>query len=146
MLAYNIFPTQTGWKLPKEVKRKEVELVTLTFEFKEQALYKAPSTRWLKLIEQRCSKIVGNYIVREHEDMSSTFKRQGKPMMNGLMNGIGFEYPDYTNSTPGAKAGEIGKGSRRLAGVRQRRRRPTMIPKMKNWNMTKSHLQARPYL
>jgi hypothetical protein len=36
-LAYNIFPTRTGWKLPKEVKRKEHELVTLSFEFKEQA-------------------------------------------------------------------------------------------------------------
>jgi hypothetical protein len=36
-LAYNIFPTQTGWKLPKEVKTKKDELVTLSFEFKEQA-------------------------------------------------------------------------------------------------------------
>lgn len=32
--AYNIFPTCIGWKLPKEMRSKEGELVTLAFEFK----------------------------------------------------------------------------------------------------------------
>lgn len=50
-LAYNIFLTRTGWKLSKEVKSKEGELVTLAFKFKEHASYKYPSTGWLKLIE-----------------------------------------------------------------------------------------------
>ena len=68
-LAYKIFPTRTGWKLSNED-----ELVTLAFEFKEQASYKVPFSGWLKLIEERCNEIVGNYLVREHEDMSSTFK------------------------------------------------------------------------
>jgi hypothetical protein len=35
VLAHNIFPTWTEWKLPKEVKSKEGELVTLAFGFKE---------------------------------------------------------------------------------------------------------------
>jgi hypothetical protein len=43
-LAYNIYPTRTTWKLPKEVKCKDEELVTLTFDFKEQSTYKVPST------------------------------------------------------------------------------------------------------
>jgi hypothetical protein len=34
-LAYNIFPTCIGWKLLKEMRSKEGELVTLAFEFKE---------------------------------------------------------------------------------------------------------------
>jgi hypothetical protein len=47
-LAYNIFPTGTRWKLMKEVKSKEGELVTVAFEFKEQASFKAPSLGWLQ--------------------------------------------------------------------------------------------------
>jgi hypothetical protein len=42
-LAYNIYPTWTGWKLPNEVKSEDEELVTLAFDFKEQSSYKAPS-------------------------------------------------------------------------------------------------------
>jgi hypothetical protein len=59
-------------------KDKEDELVTLAFKFKEQASYKAPSAGWLKLIEERCNEIVGNYLMREHKDMSSIFKNQGE--------------------------------------------------------------------
>jgi hypothetical protein len=33
-LAYNIYPTRIGWKLSKEVKSKDGELVTLPFVFK----------------------------------------------------------------------------------------------------------------
>jgi hypothetical protein len=87
--------------LPKEVKTKEDGLVTLAFEYKEQASYKAPSVGWLKLIEERCNEIVENYLVREHEDMSSTFKSRGKLKINRVMNAIGFEYPDYTNPATG---------------------------------------------
>jgi hypothetical protein len=53
-LAYNIFPTRTGWKLSKEVKSKEGERFTIAFEFKEKASYKSPSTCWLKIIEEKC--------------------------------------------------------------------------------------------
>jgi hypothetical protein len=109
-LAYNIYPTHTRWKLPNEVKSKEGELVTLAFEFKEQALYKSPSAGWMRLIEEKCNKIIGNYLMREHEDMSSTFKNRGKLRLNRVMKSIGFEYTDYTNPTTNAKAGENRKG------------------------------------
>lgn len=68
-LAYNIYPTQTRWKLPKEVKCKDKELVTLAFDFKEQSTYKVPSARQLKFVEERCNEMCGNHLAREHEDM-----------------------------------------------------------------------------
>ena len=71
-LAYNIFPTYIGCKLSKVVKSKG-ELVTLTFEFKEQALFKVASLEWLKLIETKCSEIVGNYLIKEDEVMTAAF-------------------------------------------------------------------------
>jgi hypothetical protein len=40
-------------KLPKEVKCKDEELVTLAFDFKEQSTYKAPSSGWLRFIEEK---------------------------------------------------------------------------------------------
>jgi hypothetical protein len=55
-LAYNTYPTHTGWKLPKVVKSREGELITFAFQFKEQALFQTPLSRWLKLIETKCHK------------------------------------------------------------------------------------------
>jgi hypothetical protein len=68
-LAYNIYPTQTGWKLPKEVKRNDKGLITLAFDFKDQSTYKTPSAGWLKFVEEKCNEMCGNYLPREHEDM-----------------------------------------------------------------------------
>jgi hypothetical protein len=90
---------------------KEDEPVTLAFEFKEQASYKAPYVGWLKLIEERCNWIVGNYLVSEHEDMSSTFEKWGKLKINRVLKVLGFKYPNYTNPTTSIKAGEKGRGS-----------------------------------
>ena len=65
-LAYKVFPTQTGWKLPKlaklkkdEKKEKNNKLVTLPFEFKEQASFKSPYAEWLEFIKSSCKNIVG---------------------------------------------------------------------------------------
>jgi hypothetical protein len=90
-LAYNIYPTWTGWKLPKVVKTKKGELVTLAYGFKEQSSYKAPLVGWLRLIEEKCNEMCGNYLTREHEDMSSVFGSQRKLWLNRVMNAIGFE-------------------------------------------------------
>jgi hypothetical protein len=57
----------------KEVRSKEEELVTLAFEFKQKASFKAPSLGWLQLIEKNCNEIVGNYLTKEHRAMTSTF-------------------------------------------------------------------------
>jgi hypothetical protein len=102
-LAYNIYPIWTGWKLPKDVKTKDGELVTLAFSFKEQSLNKAPSPGWLRLIEEKGNEVCGNYFTREHEDLSSIFGGQGKLRLNRVMNAIGFEYSDYED--PGINTG-----------------------------------------
>jgi hypothetical protein len=60
--------------MPQEVKSKDGELATLAFAFKEQSSYKATSTGWLRLIEEKCNETMGIYLAREHEDMSSTFE------------------------------------------------------------------------
>jgi hypothetical protein len=105
-LAYNLYPTRTGWKLPKEVKSKDGELITLDFTFKEQSSHKAPSAGWLQMIEEKCNKICGNYLTREHEDMTSIFGGRGKLRLNRVMNALGFEYPDYKDPSANAEAGE----------------------------------------
>lgn len=76
-LAYNIYPTRTGWKLPKDVKSKDGQLVRLTFDFNEQSSYKAPWVGWLRLIVEKCNEICKNYLTREHEDVSSIIRSQG---------------------------------------------------------------------
>jgi hypothetical protein len=105
-LAYDIYPTWTGWKLPKDVKTKDGELVTLAFTFKEQSSYKTPSPGWLRLIEEKCNEIYGNYFTREHEDMSSIFGGQGKLFLNRVMDVIGFEYPYYEDPAINTGTGE----------------------------------------
>jgi hypothetical protein len=116
-LTYNIFPTRTGWKLPKVVKSKEDELVTLAFEFKEKASFRAPSG-WLKLIETKCNEIAGNYIIKEDEAMTSAFGTEGKWRLNRVMNALGFEYPDYSKLVPSIEAGDKPKRSVKLSGKR----------------------------
>jgi hypothetical protein len=69
VLAYNLYPTRIGWKLPKEMKCKDEELVILAFDFKEQSSYKAPLARWLNFIEEKCCEMCDNYHTREHKDM-----------------------------------------------------------------------------
>jgi hypothetical protein len=83
-LACNIYPTQTGWKLPKEVKCKDEELITLAFDFKEQSTYKALSVGWLKFIEEKCNKMCGNYLAREHKDMRSALRAKGSFGLTGI--------------------------------------------------------------
>jgi hypothetical protein len=68
VLDYNLYPTQIGWKVPKEMKCKD-ELVILAFDFKEQSSYKAPLARWLNFIEEKCCEMCDNYHTREHKDM-----------------------------------------------------------------------------
>lgn len=86
-LAYKVFHTQTGWKLLKVPKVSHAKkgdkdegddkLVTLPLKFKEQASFKAPSSEWLIFIESRCNEIVGNYLVKEDETMTSTLGPEG---------------------------------------------------------------------
>ena len=57
-------------------------------------MYKAPLAEWLRFIGENCNEICGNYLTKEHEDISSVFGSRGKLRLR-VMNAIGFEYPDY---------------------------------------------------
>jgi hypothetical protein len=56
--------------------------------------------------EDKCNEICGNYLTREHEDMSSIFGSRGKLHLNKVMNAIGFEYIDYKDPAVNTEAGE----------------------------------------
>jgi hypothetical protein len=140
-LAYNIYPTRTGWKLSKEVKSRNEELVTLAFDFEKQSSYKAPSTGWLKLIEKKCNEIRGNYLTREHEDLSSIFRSQRKLWLNRVMNAIGFEYPYYENPDVNTETREKEKKLLKVP-KKSRRRLQMMIQRIMSQMAMKSHLRA----
>ena len=53
-----MYLTRIGWKLSKELKSKDEELVNLAFGFKEQSLYKDPSTKQLRFIRENAMKCV----------------------------------------------------------------------------------------
>jgi hypothetical protein len=99
-LAYNVYPTQTGWKLSKIPEASEArkdgkdevdhKLVTLSFEFKEQDSFQAPSLGWLNFIESRCNEIVGNYLIKEHEVMTLAYRTRGKRRLKRFMDAQGF--------------------------------------------------------
>jgi hypothetical protein len=59
--------------------------------------------------------------------MSSPFKNGGKLRINRVLNAIGFEYPDYTNPTTSAEAGEKRKMAMEASGSKVQRRLPMMI-------------------
>jgi hypothetical protein len=87
-------------------KIKKLRARHISIKFKEQSSYKSTSIGWLRLIQEKCNEITGNYLVREHKHMSSTFRSQGKLRLNRVMDAIGFKYPDYTDPAANTKAGE----------------------------------------
>jgi hypothetical protein len=98
------------------VKSKEGELVTVAFEFKEQASFKAPSLGWLQLVEKKCNEIARNYLVKEHEAMASTLGDREKLRLNRVMNTIGFE---YTNNTKPVTSAEVAEKKEKYKGIRE---------------------------
>jgi hypothetical protein len=100
--------------LLKDVKCNDEELIPLAFDFQAQSTYKAPSAEWLKFIDDRCNKMCGNYLAREHEDMWSAFGGRGKFRLNKVMDAFGFEYPDYEDPSTNTGSGRKEKGLRRI--------------------------------
>jgi hypothetical protein len=59
-----------------------------------------------KLIEKNCNEIAGNYLIKEHEAMTSTFENRGKLRLDRVINAIGIEYLDYSKPVPNTEVGE----------------------------------------
>jgi hypothetical protein len=125
------------------VRSKDGELVTLAFDFKGQSSYKAPSTGWMRLIEEKCNEICMNYLTREHEDMSSVFESQGKLQLDRVMNTIGFS--TRTTLIPHSTS-KLERREKELLRVlaKHRRKLSTLIQRvMMSPRKTRSHLRAK---
>jgi hypothetical protein len=50
-----------------------------------------------------CNEILGNYSKKEDQLMTAAFGTRPKRRLNRVMDGIGFEYPDYKRRDKGAE-------------------------------------------
>jgi hypothetical protein len=65
-LANRIFPTSSGWGMPKKKDGgKKHELVRLPYQFKFEKQFKKPCQELLEMIETMCNEILGNYTKKE---------------------------------------------------------------------------------
>jgi hypothetical protein len=102
--ANRMFPTSGGWGMPKKKKEgKKYELVRLPYKFKFQKKFNKPCTEWLELIETMCNEILGNYMKKEDQLMTTTFGTRPKRRLNHVMDTLNFEYPDYERLDEGGE-------------------------------------------
>jgi hypothetical protein len=103
-LANRIFPTSSGWGMPKKKDGgKKHELVRLPYQFKFEKQFKKPCKEWLEMIETMCNEILGNYTKKEDQIMTAAFGTRPKRRLNRVMDALNFEYPDYERLDKGAE-------------------------------------------
>jgi hypothetical protein len=64
-LANRVFPTSSGWGMPKKKDGGKHELVRLPYHFKFEKEFKKPCQEWLQMIETMCNEILDNYTKKE---------------------------------------------------------------------------------
>jgi hypothetical protein len=64
-LANRVFPTSSGWGMPKKKDGGKHELVWLPYHFKFEKEFKKPCQEWLQMIETMCNEILDNYTKKE---------------------------------------------------------------------------------
>jgi hypothetical protein len=102
-LANRIFPTSSGWGMPKKDAGKKHELVQLPYRFKFEKEFKKPCQVWLEMIETMCNEILGNYTKKEDQLMTAAFGTRPKQRLNRVMDALDFEYSDYERFDKGAE-------------------------------------------
>jgi hypothetical protein len=102
-LAFKVFPTMKEWVMPKLERKKEGELIRLSYHYKFKRHFKVPCQEWMDTIEVMCNKIHGNYSKKEDQLMTAAFGTCPKRRLNRVMDAIGFEYPDYERLDKGAE-------------------------------------------
>jgi hypothetical protein len=103
-LANIIFPTSSGWGMPKKKDGgKKHELVRLPYRFKFEKEFKKPCQEWLEMIETMCNEILGNYTKKEDQLMTAAFGTRPKRRLNRVMDTLNFEYTDYERPDKGAE-------------------------------------------
>lgn len=71
-------------------------------------------------IEATCNEILGNYMKKEHEALTTAFGAQGKRRLNRVFDAIHFVYLDYCFPVPS-------KGHKRKSALKS----PSAAPKQK---------------
>jgi hypothetical protein len=113
-LANRVFPMLREWGMSKlEGKKKKNELVRLPYHFKFKKHFKEPCQEWLDTIEVMCNEILGNYTRKEDQLMTAAFGTRPKQRLNGVMDALNFEYPDYERLNKGAE----GQKRKRIVSV-----------------------------
>jgi hypothetical protein len=113
-LAFKVFPTLREWDMPKlKEEKKKKELVRLPYYFKFKKHFKAPCQEWLDTIEVMCNEILGNYLKKEDQLMTTAFGTRPKRRMNRVLDALNFNYPDYEQLGRGAE----GQKRKRVASV-----------------------------
>jgi hypothetical protein len=87
----------------EEGRGKKYEHVCLPYQFKFQKRFSKPCAEWLELIETMCNEILGNYMKKEDQLMTTAFGTQPKRRLNHVMDALNFEYPDYQRLDEGAR-------------------------------------------
>jgi hypothetical protein len=116
-LANRIFPTSSGWGMPKKEGGKKYELVRLPYRFKFEKQFKKPCHEWLEMTETMCNEILGNYTKKEDQLMTVAFGTRPKRRLNQVMDALNFEYPDYERLDKGAE----GVKRKRIVSILSRR-------------------------
>jgi hypothetical protein len=60
----------------------------------------------LKFVKERCNEMCGNYLTRKHEDTQSTFGGRRTLRLNRVVDALGFEYPDYEDTSTNTRTRE----------------------------------------
>jgi hypothetical protein len=102
-LANRVFPTSSGWGMPKKKNGSEKhEFVRLPYCFKFEKEFKKPCQEWLEMIETMCNEIL-NYTKKEDQLMTTAFSTRPKRRLNHVMDALNFEYSDYERFDKGAE-------------------------------------------
>lgn len=124
-------------KIPKPKKddkeEKNNKLITLSFKLKEQASFQRPCAGWLEVIELSCNDIVGNYLIKEDQAMTTTYETREKRRLNRVMDALGFKYPYYPKLAGDVEAGVKQKGIKKLLKELRAKNEKEILLKDRRW-------------
>lgn len=95
-------------------------LVHLKYTYRYKSQFGEPNDEWLDAIEATCNEILGNYMKKEHEALTTAFGARGKRRLNRVFDAIHFVYLDYCFPVPS-------KGHKRKSALKS----PSAAPKKK---------------
>jgi hypothetical protein len=77
-LANRIFPTSSGWGMPKKKEGAKIRTCSAPLSIQFEKQFKKPCKEWLEMIETMCNEILGNYTKKEDQLMTASFSTRPK--------------------------------------------------------------------